>query len=191
MISSYITDLMYKPLLENYLGIITIELLAEIRRNYRLRWMGTHGVIHWNRVYDNGVMLSEQEGVNSRVSKLFSVFHDSQRRNEHWDRNHGKRGAELAVKLRGMIALDDAEFDLLLTACSLHTNTQNHENITIQACWDADRLDLGRVGNYPNPDLLCTPLAKQTETIEWAYHRSRSHNELPDTAFGLNTVEAI
>lgn len=168
------------------MGIITIELLAEIKKHYRLKWHGKHGVIHWSRVYDNGVMLSKQEGVNSNVIQLFSVFHDSQRKNEYLDRYHGKRGAELAVKLRDMIALDDIEFDLLITACSLHTNTLNHHDRTIQACMDSDRLDLGRVGKYPDPNLLCTPVAKQENIIEEAYHRSRHQNELPDQPFGLD-----
>ena len=105
------------------MSIITIELLAEIRKNYKLRWMGTHGIVHWSRVYESGVILSEQAGVNLKILQLFSIFHDSQRQNEHTDKHHGKRGAELAIKLRGMIPLNDAEFTLLTTACELHTNT--------------------------------------------------------------------
>ena len=173
------------------MNIITAELLSIIKEQYQLRWHGTHGVIHWNRVYENGMRLAEQQGVNVRVVQLFSVFHDSQRRNEHRDKNHGKRGAELARELRKYCPLDDAEFDLLTTACSLHTNTLNHENITIQASFDSDRLDLGRVGNYPDPDRLCTPMAKMSETIEWAYHRSLNDNELPDQPFGLSKFEQL
>jgi uncharacterized protein len=168
------------------MSIITIELLAEIKRHYRMRWMGVHGVIHWSRVYDNGIKLSTQPGVNSNVLQLFSIFHDSQRKNEHWDRNHGKRGAELAVKLRGMIDLNDSDFDLLTTACQYHTSAKTNDDITIATCFDSDRLDLGRVGNYPDPKLLCTPLAKQKKTIEEAYHRSRHQKELPDQPFGLD-----
>ncbi len=167
---------------------ISIELLATIKKYYKLRWMGTHGVIHWSHVYDNGVMLSEQAGVNPKILQLFSIFHDSQRQNEHTDKHHGKRGADLAIKLRDMIPLNDAEFTLLTTACELHTNTLNHHNTTVQACFDSDRLDLGRVGNYPNKDLLCTPLAKQKETIEKAYKRSLVH-ELPKRPFGLLLTE--
>lgn len=166
------------------MGAITIELIAEIKKNYSLKWMGIHGISHWHRVYQNGVMLSEQSGVNPNVVSLFSIFHDSQRNNENWDKNYGKRGAELAIKLRGMIPLNDAEFDLLTTACELHTNTLGHHNVTVKACMDADRQDLGRVGKYPNHKLLCTPLAKQKKIIEEAYKRSLVH-ELPDQPFGL------
>ena len=55
------------------MSIITIELLAEIKSRYRLNWMGTHGIIHWSRVYENGIKLSTQEGVNPKVVQLFSI----------------------------------------------------------------------------------------------------------------------
>jgi hypothetical protein len=34
-------------------------------------------------------------------------------------------------------------------------------------------------------------IAKQKDTIEEAYHRSRHQNELPDQPFGLDIKEAI
>ncbi len=64
-----------------------------------------------------------------------------------------------------------------------------HENITVQACFDSDRLDLGRVGHYPDPNRLCTPLAKELETIEWAYHRSLHDIELPEQPFGIHVSD--
>jgi hypothetical protein len=45
--------------------------------------------------------------------------------------------------------------------------------ITVQTCWDADWLDLGRVGIMPDPRYLCTIAAKQPEFLNWAYERSR------------------
>lgn len=167
---------------------IKIELLAEIKSRYRLNWYGTHGIIHWSRVYENGIKLSTQSGVNPKVVQLFSIFHDSRRKNEHTDPNHGNRGAQLAIEFRDQLPITDDEFQLLVTACSLHTDADNHHNITVQACFDSDRLDLGRTGNYPDPRLLCTGMAKQTETIEWAYERSLIH-ELPKRPFGLLLYE--
>ncbi len=168
------------------MNILTLELLSEIKRNFRLNWKGTHGVAHFHRVYENGMKLAEQQGVDAEVVQLFSVFHDSQRKNEHWDRHHGKRGAEFAGRLRHLISLDDQQFELLTIACSLHTSTLNQNNITVQACFDADRLDLGRVGKYPNPKYLCTQMAKQKEIIEWAYYRSCDIQTLPAKPFGLS-----
>jgi len=168
------------------MSIITVELLAKIKEQYRLNWLGTHGAIHWNRVFNNGIILAEQKGVNTRVVQLFSVFHDSRRKNEHWDRNHGRRGAELAKELRKHCPLDDAEFGLLTIACQMHTKALTHDNITVQACFDSDRLDLGRVGTYPDPNRLCTPIAKEPDIIQRAYHRSINDNILPDKPFGLS-----
>jgi uncharacterized protein len=47
-------------------------------------------------------------------------------------------------------------------------------DITVQTCFDADRLDLGRVGKIPDPRLLCTDAAKDPKTIDWANQRSVS-----------------
>jgi uncharacterized protein len=109
----------------------------------------------------------------------------------HNDTYHGNRGSQLALELRDHLPIDDDEFQLLITACSFHTSADNHHDITVQTCFDSDRLDLGRVGITPNPALLCTPLAKQKETIGWAYERSVYDNELPERPFGLDIKETI
>jgi uncharacterized protein len=48
--------------------------------------------------------------------------------------------------------------------------------MTVLTCWDADRLDLGRVGIKPNPHRLCTAAARDPMMIEWAYKRSIRSN---------------
>jgi len=65
--------------------------------------------------------------------------------------------AEFASSLRGsLIHLDDTRCDLLYEACRLHTDGHTDGAPTLQACWDADRLDLGRVGITPQSHRLCT-----------------------------------
>ena len=166
------------------MSIITTQLLSKIREHYSLNWYGTHGIYHWSRVHENSLRLVEQEGVNSSVVQLFSVLHDSQRKTEHFDPNHGPRGAKLALTLREYLPLDDDEILLLTTACSLHTSARTHEDITIAACFDSDRLDLVRIGAIPDPNYLCTPMAKLPETIAWALKKNMD-NHLPDNAFGI------
>ncbi len=39
-------------------------------------------------------------------------------------------------------------------------------------CWDADRLDLGRVGIMPEPSRLCTAAAKRSDLLKWADGRA-------------------
>ena len=101
------------------------------------------------------------------------MLHDSRRVNEATDPDHGPRAAEFARTLRGrLFDLPDHEFRLLHRACAGHTHERTHPDVTIQTCWDADRLDLGRVGITPHPSRLCTEAAKRPETIKWADGRA-------------------
>jgi uncharacterized protein len=45
-------------------------------------------------------------------------------------------------------------------------------DVTVQTCWDSDRLDLGRVGIVPRPERLCTVQARDPVLFERAYRRS-------------------
>jgi hypothetical protein len=42
---------------------------------------------------------------------------------------------------------NDDNSSMVITACRLHTSDRTHDDITVQACFNSDRLDLGRVGN--------------------------------------------
>ena len=107
------------------------------------------------------------------VVRLFAVLHDSRRVNEATDPDHGPRAAEFALSLRGrLFELPDHEFRLLHRACAGHTHERTHPDVTIQTCWDADRLDLGRVGIMPHPSRLCTEAARRPEMIRWADGRA-------------------
>jgi uncharacterized protein len=121
-----------------------------------------HGPEHWRRVERNGLLLSPATHANPIVVRLFALFHDSRRLNDGWDPGHGARGAEFAAALRGTaFQLADDEFELLHYACVWHTEGKGHENATIATCWDADRLDLGRVGITPDPKRMCTDFGRQ------------------------------
>jgi len=148
-------------------------LVHRILEDYSLRSDGTHGVGHWARVLENGLRLAEATGAKVEVVQLFAVFHDSRRVSDGVDDDHGQRGADLAAELRGsLFDLSDDNFDLLCFACAHHTDGLVEADITIQVCWDADRLDLGRVGIVPAPKKLCTPAAKTWDLIGWADGRA-------------------
>jgi uncharacterized protein len=72
-----------------------------------------------------------------------------------------------------LIHLPDAEFTLLHQAIRDHELGMTKGDVTVITCWDADRLDLGRVDIRPEPRYLCTDVAKEQATIEWAYKRSQ------------------
>jgi uncharacterized protein len=154
--------------------MISNELLQTIINQYRLPWNGIHGLSHWARVLENGRMLAAETGARLEVVELFAVLHDSKRPHEGIDYTHGRLGADYAASLRGsLVQLNDSDFELLYTACLEHTNGKIDGNITLLACWDADRLDLGRVGIRPAPKRLCTEVGRLPETIAWGEKRSR------------------
>lgn len=142
-----------------------IKLLDYIRPQFRLDWNGAHGISHWNRVEANGLALAKQTGANVRVVSLFALFHDACRHDEYEDPRHGSRGAELAQRLHGkLFEVSEQELTLLLDACARHSDGHVEADVTVQTCWDADRLDLPRVGIRPLPQYLCTQAAKRWVT---------------------------
>ena len=125
------------------------------------------------RVLYNGRIIANETGANLNVVELFAVMHDCQRDNEHYDLEHGRRAAEYVHKIRGKwFDITDKETELLVEACKYHSDGLVKGDITIQTCWDADRLELGRVGIKPLPERMCTEFAKRQEVIEAAYKRS-------------------
>jgi len=154
--------------------MISEDLIAVIEQGFALHLDGIHGKAHWARVRSNGLRLAEQTGANRDVIELFALLHDSKRMNNGHDPQHGARAARLAANLRGsFLELPDSEFELLRFACEYHTDGLTEAELTVQTCWDADRLDLGRIGIRPVPRRLCTPAAKEAATIEWAFAQSR------------------
>ena len=162
-------------------------IVAEILKDYRLPPRCSHGVVHWARVLANGLRVADANAADREVVALFALFHDSRRINEARDNGHGLRGGELARSLRGtLVHLDDARFELLFEACRLHTDGLTEGDPTLQACWDADRLDLGRVGIRPKPQRLCTDAAR--DLVGWATARAMGDYEPAEvlTSWGLS-----
>jgi uncharacterized protein len=121
-----------------------------------------HGPAHWRRVEQNGLLLAQRTGADVTVVKLFALFHDAKRLNEGHDEGHGARGAAYASELRAELSgLDERRFGLLRYACTWHTDEEHSEDPTIGTCWDADRLDLGRVGIIPDAAFMSTAFGKQ------------------------------
>ena len=154
--------------------IITKELVKLVLNQYELPLDGIHGIDHWARVLENGLRLCALNQANKTVVQLFALFHDSKRKNEQRDDGHGIRGAEFARSLRGKnFNVTDEEFSLLSEACKRHTDGLTDSNLTVQTCWDADRLDLGRVNITIDHKYLCTSAAKQDNVLNWANDRAQ------------------
>lgn len=125
----------------------------------------THGLDHWFRVWKNAQLLNEQEAsVDLEVVALFALFHDSMRMNDHSDPNHGLHGYKLWERfsrmrdLRQYFSLRQSE--TLFEACVEHNSGLLSSDPTIAVCWDADRLDIHRVGIWPDAQYLSTTVAR-------------------------------
>jgi uncharacterized protein len=150
------------------------DLLDAIRRGFALRLDGIHGEAHWARVRDNGLRLAGQTGADPEIVEFFAFLHDAKRQNDGWDREHGQRAAEFVRGLPGsLLALPADKLDCLVYACAYHSDGLTEANVTVQTCWDADRLDLGRIGIKPDPCHLCTQAAQDPAVIDWAFLRSQ------------------
>jgi len=132
-----------------------------VAKDFKCDLNSIHGPKHWRRVEENALKISATNSAVVDVVRLFAAFHDSRRDSDSFDLAHGEHGARYAAELRGnLFDLSDAHFDLLYYACVWHTHGKLSENPTIGACWDADRLDLRRVGIMPSAELMSTELGR-------------------------------
>ena len=149
------------------------QLIEIVRRQFRLEWQGIHGVPHWGRVRWNGLAMARVNGAREDIVELFAFLHDSQRFHDGTDREHGARAADYALELnREVLRLDRPGLELLTYAVRHHSDGLLEADLTVQTCWDADRLDLGRVGKTPRVEKLCTEEARDPVLRDLAYQRS-------------------
>ena len=155
-------------------NVFTQPFFDHLVGQFQLDPFGNHGIEHWLRVLINGREIAKRISVNLKVIELFALIHDCRRWNELEDSLHGQRAAEFCDTLKNRwFAFDDTDLRLLRTACRYHTNENFHPNATVQACWDADRLDLGRIGIRPSKERLGAYLEKHDDLVQAAIARSR------------------
>lgn len=155
------------------------RLFKFILNGYALGESSIHGPSHWKRVERNGLEIAENNGADKAVVSLFAMLHDSQRENEGYDPEHGPRASDFCQWLRkksDFLQLTDEQFDKLTYACKHHTGGMTSDDATIGACWDADRLDLPRVGITPLPKYMST---EQGKRMAEAMQQKKKFHQLP------------
>ena len=145
------------------------------RERFQLDRHSVHGKKHWRRVEENGLKLARQNGADGELVVLFALLHDCCRQDDGSDTEHGPRAARLMETLRQdvLAGLEQDRYLILQEAVRDHTSGHRHDDLTIGTCWDADRLDIGRVGRRPRRRYLSTREAREEKVIAWAYKRSR------------------
>jgi uncharacterized protein len=157
-----------------------LESIKTVRKSLRAPWMDAvkslfveqyrlgkrvsfHGPWHWEKVEKNALALAKAtKGADKIVAQLFALIHDSQRFNEDEDPQHGHRSAAYAEELfkAGKLEITKDQLVVLMEACKYHNDGELSTDPTIGVCWDADRLDLTRVGITPDPRYLSTQAGK-------------------------------
>lgn len=148
-----------------------------------------HGERHWRAVADAGLELARlRADINPRFVLLFAIFHDSCRENDDHDPEHGARASEAVRISRPLNRLlePDRRIDLSI-ACRDHEKGGTSQNASIGACWDADRLNLVRVGITPDMRFMSTItdpglLDQMIRRAEAAWMAPPSWQELADRA---------
>lgn len=153
-----------------------------------------HGPHHWFRVIEIGLRLAEADPeIDPDVIIAFGLLHDSGRTHDHHCMMHGKvAGAYVIPALINLIPLSSEQMMLAVIACTNHTSAMPGDfplyDNTLLACFDADRLDLWRVGILPDNKYLFTEAAKQPEIQAWA----NANGELwTIPSWGLELLEQV
>jgi uncharacterized protein len=124
-----------------------------------------HGPSHWERVARNGIHLATlTPDADLGVVLAFALIHDAFRLDDGEDRLHGHRASVWAGRVADQFLPDTrgrrpdrrTRVELLCIALGNHQLGRTTEQPTIGCCWDADRLDLGRVGTVPSPEFMST-----------------------------------
>ncbi|KWT69521.1 MULTISPECIES: hypothetical protein [unclassified Variovorax] len=138
-----------------------------------------HGPDHSARVSQHALAVSRSLGIDPLVPYIFGLVHDSQRLDDGADPEHGPRAAAFVRERRADLFgfLPDDALEALAMACDLHSEGQTQGDAWVRACFDADRLDLGRVDIVPDPDYLCTEYARRPEVIAAALAMSGQGGE--------------
>ena len=151
-----------------------------------------HGPEHWRRVALFGGELARCNDLDVRARRAVEIFawtHDLARENDEADPEHGARGARLFRELAPSLfpELNEIDLDLIAGAIRLHNRGMTADEAVmtgelvvagegddrvitcVGSCWDADRLDLLRLGIMPHPDRMSTEAWEEVlpHALEW------------------------
>lgn len=138
------------------------KIINQIQQDATVVCQTVHGKEHWKMVAEYGRFLAKHEKVDEHILILFAYFHDCMRHSDGTDPEHGPRAADYVMSFTPeQLGVSGKDQERLALACRHHTYECATNDLTIKACWDADRLDIGRVGVMIDPKKLFTRTAKK------------------------------
>ena len=139
-----------------------------------------HGVAHWTRVHRYGLLLADSLKLSEKEKiaiALFGFTHDLARTDDGGGNQHSIAGAKYVQYVTDTLFSDfpNSTVDIVKVAIRYHSDGMNAEEALyelpiagssnwsresvlnmIGCCWDADRLDLLRLGIMPNESKMST-----------------------------------
>lgn len=137
-----------------------------------------HGEVHWKCVALTAFWLARHTPkADLEFIFTFAMLHDTMRLDDGADPEHGARAAKLFIaltqenELDAFGAYDQRTLDMVhaLTHHVGSTNAVGYDNPNVGLCWDADRLNLWRVGLTPDDRYLTTAMAKTEAAKRYGY----------------------
>lgn len=140
-----------------------------------------HGVAHWTRVHRYGLLLADTLELSSTQKIAIALFgwtHDLARTNDGGGNQHSIDGADYVVDVTNTLFSNFPRDTLDIVRCAIYYHsdgmtaeealyqhslkdnlTWSRDDIlnTLGCCWDADRLDLLRLGIAPQESKMSTP----------------------------------
>lgn len=160
-------------LIENYLLGIDRSFLfdpAWFQQKLQIPIDSIHGYNHWKNVEKIGHYIADRNGADKKIISAFAFLHDIGKTVQFAEPGHGEKSVKIIKEIfkKEYLELNDEQYVKLLEAVSKHDKSDaKSDDITIQTCWDADRLDLPRVYILPDKNLLYTEVGKSEETFDY------------------------
>ena len=101
--------------------------------------------------------MADKNGADKKIIRCFSFLHDAGRQDDSDDPEHSYRSLGIIEQIKDKLSLSQDQYQKLLIAVKEHNKKEaKSDDVTIRTCWDADRLDLFRVGIIPDKKYLYT-----------------------------------
>ena len=126
--------------------------------------MNIHGIPHLRRVAVTAGRIAASIGEDIESAVVAGFLHDCARNDDGGGTCHALDSAVLAKKLLSMF-YPHLDVVRLCDAIARHADGETTKDLLVACVWDADRLDLSRLGIEVNSDLLSTSVARRIVLI--------------------------
>jgi HD superfamily phosphodiesterase len=122
--------------------------------------LGLHGFDHLGRVAILAGRLARAVGEDVESAVVMGFLHDSARKDDGGGCLHAIESAVLARKLL-LEFYPQMDRGRICDSIKRHADGETTSDLMVACLWDADRLELKRLGRVVDPDLLSTEIAKR------------------------------